>query len=94
LNVIKSVLSSGSFCDIARNVLGVVDRRLAELTSGPADATNTDSPSTHKGTRFQTLLSSIFPEPEESGWIESRLTQGVELSGEVVCQFIQKRFSQ
>jgi hypothetical protein len=75
-------------------VLGVVDCRLAELISGPADAANTDNPSTHKVTRFQALLLSIFPEPEESEWIKSRLAQGVDFSGEVVCQFIRERFSQ
>lgn len=94
LNVIKSVLNSSSFGDIARNELDMVDRHLAELASGPADVPNAGIISTPKAERLQALLLRVFPEPKESEGIESLLAQGTGISGETVCQLIRERFSQ
>ena len=93
LNVIKSVLTSSSFSDIARNELDMVDRHLAELASGLADAPNAGIVSTPKEGRLQALLLSVFPEPEESERIKSLLAPGTSFSGEAICQFIRERFS-
>ena len=93
LNVIKSVLTSSSFGDIARNELDMVDRHLAELASGPADAPNAGIMSTPKAERVQALLLSVFPEPNESEEIKSLLAQGTSFSGETICQFIGEQFS-
>ena len=90
-NVIKSVLSSSSFSDTARNELGMIDRRLAELASGATDVPGT--PSTRKVERLRALLLSIFPEPAEAGQIESLLTHGTGFSGETVCRFIREKCS-
>jgi hypothetical protein len=93
LNVIKSVLTSNSFGDVARNELDVVDRHLAELASGPADTLNAGIISTPKAERLHAILLSVFPEPKESERIESLLTQGTSFSGDTVCQIIRERFS-
>jgi hypothetical protein len=93
LTVIKSVLTSSSFGDTARNELDRVDRHLAELASGPPDAPNAGIISTPKAERLQALLLSIFPEPQESEGIRSLLSQGRSFSGETVCQFIREQFS-
>jgi hypothetical protein len=94
LNVIKSVLTSSPFGDTARNELDMVDRHLAELASGPADALNAGIMSTPKAERLQALLLSVFPEPKESEGVKSLLAQGTSFSGETVCQIIRERFSQ
>lgn len=72
----------------------MVNRRLAELASGPADAPNVGIPPAPQVERLQTLLLSVFPEPVELGWIESVLARGTGFSGATVCQFIRERFSQ
>jgi hypothetical protein len=94
LNVIKSVLTSSSFCDIARNELDMVDRHLAEQASGPADVPNAGIMSTPKAERLQALLLSVFPEPKESERIKSFLAQDTGITGDTVCQLIRERFSQ
>jgi hypothetical protein len=71
----------------------MVNRRLAELASGSADAPNVGIPQAPKVERLQTLLLSVFPEPVESGWIESVLAKDAGFSGATVCQFIRERFS-
>lgn len=93
LNVIKSVLTSSSFGDTARNELDIVDRRLTELASGPAEASDAGVTPTPKAERLRALLFSLFPEPKESEGIKSLLAQGTSLSGETVCQLIRERFS-
>jgi hypothetical protein len=93
LNVIKSVLTSSSFGDTARNDLDMVDRRLIELASGPADAPNTGIISIPKAERLQALLLSIFPDSKESEGIKLLFVQGTSLSGEIVCQLIREQFS-
>jgi hypothetical protein len=93
LNVIKSVLTSSSFGDIARNELDMVDRHLAKLASGPADASDAVIMSTPKAERLQALLLSVFPESKESEGIVSLLAQGTGISGQTVCQLIRERFS-
>lgn len=93
LNVIKSVLTSSSFGDTARNELDIVDRRLTELASDPAEARDAGITPTPKTERLRELLLSVFPEPKESEGIKSLLAQGTSLSGETVCQLIRERFS-
>jgi len=93
LRVIQSVLSSSSFSDITRNELDAVDRRLEELASGPIISPHAGPSSALKVERLQSLLLSVFPQPEESRWIESLFVQGNEISGEVVCQIIREQFS-
>jgi hypothetical protein len=93
LNVIKSVLTSSSFGDTAPNELDIVDRRLAELASGLAEAPDACITPTPKAERLRALLFSVFPEPKESEGIKSLLAQGTSLSGETVCQLIRERFS-
>jgi hypothetical protein len=93
LNVIKSVLSSSSFSDSARNELGMIDRRLAELASGTTTVPNVGIPSPRKVDRLQTLLLSIFPGPEESRRIESLFAHGSGFSGETICHYIREACS-
>jgi hypothetical protein len=93
LNVIKSVLTSSSFGDIARNELVMVDRHLAELASGPADTPTVGIMPTPKVERLEALLLSVLPEPQESERIKSLLAQGSSVSGEAICHFIRERFS-
>ncbi|KAI0254821.1 hypothetical protein BJV78DRAFT_1273863 [Lactifluus subvellereus] len=96
LDVVKSVLSSNALRDIARTELDAIDGRLAELASGPADPPNASIPSAcpPKVERLQALLLSIFPEPEDSRWVELILGQGTSFSGATVCQFIREKISQ
>jgi len=94
LSVVKSILSSSSFSDIARNGLVMIDRRLAELASDTIDVPNASIPSAWNLERLRTLLISIFPEPEEARRIESLLVHGAGLSGETVSQFIRETCSQ
>ena len=93
LNVIKTVLTSTSFVDTARNELDIVDRHLTELASGPAEAPDAGTTPTPKAERLRALLLSVFPEPKESEGIRSLFAQGTSLSGETVCQLIRERFS-
>jgi hypothetical protein len=93
LNVIKSVLTSSSFGDAARIELDIVDRRLTELASGPAEAPDAVITPTPKAERLRALLLSVFPEPKESEGIKSLLARGTSLSSETVCQLIRERFS-
>ena len=93
LNVIKSVLTSSSFGDTARNELDIVDRRLTELASSLAEGPDATITPTPKAERLRELLLSIFPEPNESEGIKSLLTQGTSLSGETVCKLIREGFS-
>jgi len=92
-NVIKSVLSSSSFSDTARNELGMIDRRLAELAFGATDVPDVGTPSARKVERMRALLLSIFPEPAESRQIESLLAHVTGFSGETICQFIREKCS-
>jgi hypothetical protein len=96
LDVVKSILTSTSLNDIARTELDAIDHRLAELASGPADAPNPSIPSacSPKVGQLRALLSSIFPEPEKSGWIESILDQDTSFPSTTVCQYIRESFSQ
>lgn len=91
LNIIKSVLTSSSFGDTARNELDIVDQRLIELASGPVEVPDAGITPTPKAERLRALLLSVFPEPKESEGIKSLIAQG--LSGETVCQLIRERFS-
>ena len=93
LSVIKSVLTSSSFGDIARNELVIVDRHLAELASGPADTPTVGIMPTPKVERLEALLLSVLPEPQESERIKSLLAQGSSFSGETICHLIRERFS-
>jgi hypothetical protein len=93
LKVIQSVLSSSFFSDTARNELDAVERRLEELASGPATSPHAGPSPTPKVERLQSLLLSVFPQPEESRWIESLLAQGNSISGKIICQVIQEQFS-
>ena len=96
LDVVKSVLSSTVLSDIARTELDAIECRLVELASGPPNPSNTNVCSPHQLMieRLLALLLSIFPEQEESRWIESVLGQGTNFPGMTVCQFIRERFSQ
>lgn len=93
LNVAKSILSSDTYRDIARSELDAIDRRLAELASGPTDASNTniskDPPSSVE--RLRKLMQSVFSDPEESGDINSLFDQGAGYSGATICRFIRER---
>lgn len=96
LDVVKSVLSSNGLRDITRTELDAIDGRLAQLAAGPADPPSASIPSAcpPKVERLQALLLSIFPGPEDSGWVELILGQGTSFSGATVCQFIREKFSQ
>jgi hypothetical protein len=91
LNVAKAVLSSDTHRDIARNELDAIDRRLAELASGPTDASNPnismDLPSSVE--QLRKLMQSVFP--EEPGEIDSLFGQDTNYSGAAVCLFIRER---
>ena len=93
LNVIKSVLTSSSFGDTARNEMDIVDRRLTELASGPAEAPDAGTTPIPKAERLRALLLSVFPEPKESEGIKSLFAQGTSLSSESICQLIREGFS-
>jgi len=71
----------------------MVERRLTELASGPADTPNVGIMSTPRAERLHALLLSVFPEPKESEGIKSLLARGTNLSSETVCQLIRERFS-
>ena len=96
LNVAKTLLSSDTYRDIARTELDSIDHRLAELASGPPDASNadfsTDLPSIVEQVR--TLMQSVFSDPEESREINVLFGQGTSYSNAAVCQFIRERMAQ
>jgi hypothetical protein len=96
LNVAKSVLSSDTYRDIARTELDAIDHRLAELASGPPDASKADISMDLSSSveRVRTLMQSVFSEPEESREINALFGQGTSYSGAVVCQFIRERMAQ
>jgi hypothetical protein len=96
LDVVRSVLSSTVLSDIARTELDAIECRLVELASGLPNPPNTNvrSPYQLMMERLLALLLSIFPEPEESRWIESVLGQGTNFPSTTVCQFIRERLSQ
>jgi hypothetical protein len=71
----------------------MIDRRLAELAPEAATAPNVGVPSPRKVDRLQTLLLSIFPEPEESRRIESLFAHDSGFSGETVCHYIREACS-
>ena len=93
LNVAKTVLSSDTYRDIARTELDAIDHRLAELASGPTDASNAnisvDLPSSVE--RLRTLMQSVFSDPEESREINSLFGQGTSYSGAAICLFIREK---
>ncbi|KAH9002229.1 hypothetical protein EDB86DRAFT_3063350 [Lactarius hatsudake] len=95
LNVAKTVLSTDTYRDIARTELEAIDHRLAELASGPIDASNVDiSMDPPSSERLRTLVQSVFSDPQESREINALFGQGASYSGAAVCRFIRERVAQ